>query len=205
MIIRSSALERLTCKGGRYLIHALRARGKRYGTGTPEDDAVADLLADRTVELCNRTARRNREVFIELFRLVPTNLVCSWSVYEVTTISLNLLHACLIYVPKVKTGHVVPEVGLPRIKEHLLQIRGSVVESLLVGCFLSWQEIGAHISPRIFLIDDKEFVDGIDWPVGSVQPHASDLHLTTVVLSRLRVAAGKLTYRGFIPKFVNIY
>jgi hypothetical protein len=57
----------------------------------------------------------------------------------------------------------------------------------------------------IFLIDDKEFVDGIDWPVGSVQPHASDLHLTTVVLSRLRVAAGKLTYRGFISKFVNIY
>ncbi|KAJ8594205.1 hypothetical protein M405DRAFT_760910 [Rhizopogon salebrosus TDB-379] len=113
MIIQSSALEWLTCKGGRYLIHALRARGKRYGTGTPEDDAVADLLADSTVELCNRTARRNREIFIELFRLVPTNLVCSWSVYEV------------------KTGHVVPEVGLPRIKEHLLQIRGSVVESLL--------------------------------------------------------------------------
>jgi hypothetical protein len=194
MIIRS-ALERLTCKGGRYLIHALRARGQRYGTGTPEDDAIADPLADSTVELCNRTARRNREIFIELFRLVPTNLVCSWSVYD----------ACLIYVPKVKTGHVVPEVGLPRIKEYLLQIRGSVVESLLVGCFLSWREIGAHISPRIFLIDDKEFVDGIDWPVGSVQPHASDLHLTTAVLSRLRVAAGKLTYRGFISKFVNIY
>jgi phospholipase D1/2 len=57
----------------------------------------------------------------------------------------------------------VPEVDLPRIKDRLSQVRGSVVECPLVGFFLSWREIGAHMSPQDFLIDDKEFVEGIDW------------------------------------------
>jgi phospholipase D1/2 len=51
--------------------------------GTPHDDVVADPLADSTLELWNRTAKRNREIFTELFRPVPTNLVRSWSAYEV--------------------------------------------------------------------------------------------------------------------------
>ncbi|OJA19475.1 hypothetical protein AZE42_04918 [Rhizopogon vesiculosus] len=93
--------------------------------GTPEDIAVADPLADSTLELWNRTAKRNREIFTEIFRPVPTNLN---------------------YLPKVKTGHVVPEVQLSRIKDRLSQVRGSVVEC-----------------PLDFLIDDKEFVEGIDW------------------------------------------
>ncbi|KAG2131140.1 hypothetical protein BD769DRAFT_1452087 [Suillus cothurnatus] len=101
--------------------------------GTREDNAVADPLADSTLELWNRTARVNREIFTEVFRPVPTNLVRSWSAYE-------------SYLPKVKTGHVVPEIQLQRIKERLSQVRGSVVEC-----------------PLDFLIDDKEFVEGIDW------------------------------------------
>ncbi|KAG2355827.1 hypothetical protein BDR07DRAFT_1473986 [Suillus spraguei] len=101
--------------------------------GTREDNAVADPLADSTLELWNRTARINREVFTEVFRPVPTNLVRSWSAYE-------------NYLPKVKTGHVVPGIQLQRIKERLSQVRGSVVEC-----------------PLDFLIDDKEFVEGIDW------------------------------------------
>ncbi|KAG1880959.1 hypothetical protein F4604DRAFT_1578750 [Suillus subluteus] len=101
--------------------------------GTREDNAVADSLADSTLELWNRTARINREIFTEVFRPVPTNLVRSWSAYE-------------DYLPKVKTGHVVPEIQLQRIKERLSQVRGSVVE-----CRLD------------FLIDDKEFVEGVDW------------------------------------------
>ncbi|OAX38224.1 phospholipase D/nuclease [Rhizopogon vinicolor AM-OR11-026] len=101
--------------------------------GTPEDKAVADPLADSTLELWNRTAKQNREIFTEIFRPVPTNLVRAWSAYE---------H----YLPKVKTGHVVPEVQLSRIKDRLSQVRGSVVEC-----------------PLDFLIDDKEFVEGIDW------------------------------------------
>ncbi|KAG1824809.1 uncharacterized protein BJ212DRAFT_1322516 [Suillus subaureus] len=101
--------------------------------GTREDNAVADPLADSTLELWNRTARTNREIFTEVFRPVPTNLVRSWSAYE-------------NYLPKVKTGHVVPEIQLQRIKERLSQVRGSVVEC-----------------PLDFLIDDKEFVEGVDW------------------------------------------
>jgi phospholipase D1/2 len=101
--------------------------------GTREDNAVADPLADSTLELWNRTARVNREIFTEVFRPVPTNLVRSWSAYE-------------SYLPKVKTGHVVPEIQLQRIKERLSHVRGAVVEC-----------------PLDFLIDDKEFVEGIDW------------------------------------------
>ncbi|KAI9454792.1 hypothetical protein HD554DRAFT_2198903 [Boletus coccyginus] len=99
----------------------------------PEDAAVADPLADETLDLLYNTARRNREVFTELFRPVPTNLIRSWSAYE-------------NYVPKVKTGHVVPDIPLRRVKERLDQVKGSLVEC-----------------PLDFLIDEKEFVEGIDW------------------------------------------
>jgi len=36
------------------------------------------------------------------------------------------------YVPKVKTGHVVPGISLERVKQRLDQVRGSVVECPLV-------------------------------------------------------------------------
>ena len=99
-----------------------------------EDDAlVADPLADDTVNLWNRTARANREIFTELFRPIPTNLVTSWSAYEA-------------YVPKVKTGHVVPDIPLERVKDRLSYVKGTLVEC-----------------PMEFLIDEKEFVEGIDW------------------------------------------
>ena len=43
-----------------------------------EDDtdlAVADPLADETLDLWNSIARRNPEIFTEIFQPVPTNLV----------------------------------------------------------------------------------------------------------------------------------
>lgn len=52
-------------------------------TYLPADAAVADPLADETLDLLFNTARRNREIFTELFRPVPTNLVRSWSAYDV--------------------------------------------------------------------------------------------------------------------------
>lgn len=52
-------------------------------TYLPEDAAVADPLSDDTLNLLYNTARKNREVFTELFRPVPTNLVRSWAAYEV--------------------------------------------------------------------------------------------------------------------------
>ena len=38
------------------------------------------------------------------------------------------------YLPKVKTGHVVPEIGLQRIEDRLSRVRGSLVECPLVRC-----------------------------------------------------------------------
>ncbi|KAH9926358.1 phospholipase D/nuclease [Amylocystis lapponica] len=102
-------------------------------TGTSEDRLVADPLADETIALWNDTARQNREIFTEIFRPIPTNLVRNWDAYET-------------YVPKVMTDHVVPNVPLARVKDRL-----SVVKGALVEC------------PLDFLIDQKDFVEGPDW------------------------------------------
>ncbi|KAG5650049.1 hypothetical protein H0H81_000947 [Sphagnurus paluster] len=102
-------------------------------SGLAHDKVVADPLAESTLDLFNETARKNREIFTELFRPVPTNLVRDWAAYD-------------RYVPKVKTGHVVPEIPLDRVKNRLAMVRGA-----LVDC------------PLDFLIDDKEFVSGPEW------------------------------------------
>lgn len=52
--------------------------------GTPNDNLVADPLAPSTENLWQNTARRNREIFTEVFRPLPTNLVRSWSAYDVS-------------------------------------------------------------------------------------------------------------------------
>ena len=52
-------------------------------TGNEYDDLVADPLADNTIGLWNDTARRNREIFTEIFRPIPTNLVRDWNAYSV--------------------------------------------------------------------------------------------------------------------------
>lgn len=52
-------------------------------TDTREDSLVADPIADSTWYLWNETARKNREIFQEIFRPVPTNLVRSWAAYDV--------------------------------------------------------------------------------------------------------------------------
>jgi phospholipase D1/2 len=50
-----------------------------------EDDArVADPLSDGFLNLLNTTARVNREVFTELFRPIPSNLVHNWNAYDVS-------------------------------------------------------------------------------------------------------------------------
>src|SRR5882762_9505231 len=56
-------------------------------TGDHYDRLVADPLADSTLQLWNDTARKNREVFTELFRPVPTNLVRDWKAYDVSSIT----------------------------------------------------------------------------------------------------------------------
>jgi phospholipase D1/2 len=98
-----------------------------------EDARVADPLSDKMLNLLNTTARVNREVFTELFRPVPSNLVTTWAAYEK-------------YKPKVDVGHVVPDVSLKRVKDRLALVRGSLVEA-----------------PINFLIDEKDFTEGPDW------------------------------------------
>lgn len=51
--------------------------------GTADDEIMADPLSDEMVELWQKTAKVNREVFTELFRPVPTNLVRDWDAYNV--------------------------------------------------------------------------------------------------------------------------
>ncbi|KAI0738349.1 phospholipase D/nuclease [Daedaleopsis nitida] len=102
-------------------------------TRSREDEMVADPLHQDTFHLWNDTARKNREIFTEIFRPVPTNLIRSWKDYE-------------SYVPNVMTGHAVPDIPLDRIKSRLSEVRGALVEC-----------------PMDFLIDDDGFVTGPEW------------------------------------------
>ena len=52
-------------------------------TATREDQFVMDPISDEMDLFWNQTAKKNREVFSELFRPVPTNLVRSLSDYKV--------------------------------------------------------------------------------------------------------------------------
>jgi phospholipase D1/2 len=47
------------------------------------DALVADPLSDDTDRLWNETARTNRQVFSEIFKPVPTNVVRDWKTYSV--------------------------------------------------------------------------------------------------------------------------
>lgn len=51
--------------------------------GLQEDDIVADPIADSTMFLWTETARKNREIFTEIFRPVPTSLARTWAAYDV--------------------------------------------------------------------------------------------------------------------------
>ncbi|KJA15853.1 hypothetical protein HYPSUDRAFT_48013 [Hypholoma sublateritium FD-334 SS-4] len=104
-------------------------------TRTHEDSLVADPLSDATNSLWMSTARKNREVFTELFHPLPTNLVQNWDAYE-------------NYRSKGKTCHLIPGTTLQRAKTRLSEVKGALVEC-----------------PLEFLIDDKDLVEGPEWTV----------------------------------------
>ncbi|KAF8622038.1 hypothetical protein AX15_007323 [Amanita polypyramis BW_CC] len=104
-----------------------------YDFGSGDDSLVADPVVESTLLLWQQTAKKNSEVYSEVFKTVPTNIVRNWASYEQ-------------YVPKVKTGHVVPGISLERVKQRLNQVRGSLVEC-----------------PLDFLIDEKGLVSGPEW------------------------------------------
>jgi len=102
-------------------------------TADQEDRAVADPLTDEMLNLWNDTARKNREIFTEIFKPVPSNLAREWGAYDNHT-------------PKVKHGHVAPGIPLAQVKDRLSQVRGALVEC-----------------PLDFLIDQKDFHEGTEW------------------------------------------
>jgi phospholipase D1/2 len=104
-------------------------------TDTEEDRLVADPLIQETDQLWKETARRNREIFTEIFQILPTNLVQNASAYD-------------LFIPKGKVGHVVKGIPLSRVKDRLSLVRGSLVEC-----------------PLEFLIEEKDLVSGPEWTV----------------------------------------
>ncbi|KAF9002203.1 phospholipase D [Cyathus striatus] len=105
----------------------------RDETRERQDEIVADPISERMQVIWKETAHKNREIFSEIFKPVPSNVVRNWEAYSA-------------YVPKVKTGHVVPGISLERVKDRLGQVKGALVEC-----------------PLDFLIEDKAFVSGPEW------------------------------------------
>jgi phospholipase D1/2 len=87
--------------------------------GLDEDALIADPLSDEVLNLWRKTAHDNRQIFQELFKVVPTDLVRSNEEYEK-------------YVPKVRTGHVPPGMSLEQVKDGLARVRGALIEASLV-------------------------------------------------------------------------
>jgi len=102
-------------------------------TGTEWDEMVVDPLKDETMALWTETAKKNRDIFTEVFRPVPTNYIRDWNAWD-------------NYVPKGKFGHVVPGIDIQTVKQRLSQVRGALVEC-----------------PLDFLIDNNDFVNGPEW------------------------------------------
>ncbi|TFL05257.1 phospholipase D/nuclease [Pterulicium gracile] len=97
------------------------------------DQLVADPICDTMWRLWNETAKKNTQVFTDLFRPVPTNLVRNWAGYD-------------NYISKDKIGHVVEDVSLDTVKSRLSEVKGALVEC-----------------PLDFLIEQKDFHEGPEW------------------------------------------
>ena len=52
-------------------------------TSDPFDELVADPISDEALTLWMDTAKRNRDIYTEIFRPVPTNFVRNWEAYDV--------------------------------------------------------------------------------------------------------------------------
>src|SRR5580704_11020456 len=84
------------CEGGKETVTSfMRAAPfpNKDETNLPEDAAVADPIADETLKLWNDTARKNREIFTEIFRPVPTNLIRDFSGFDVC---IFFCFACMV-------------------------------------------------------------------------------------------------------------
>ncbi|KDQ10873.1 hypothetical protein BOTBODRAFT_35827 [Botryobasidium botryosum FD-172 SS1] len=99
-----------------------------------EDKLVADPLSQDLLDLWQKTANQNTNVYNELFMIVPCDNVRNWKDYKA-------------YVPKVKPGRVAnPYLSLDQIRDKLSQVKGHLV-----------------LCPLHFLIEQTELVNNTDW------------------------------------------
>jgi phospholipase D1/2 len=82
-------------------------------------------LSNEVLSLWEGTAKRNREIYTEVFTPVPLNLMQNWQVLrcvETCGVSWLVNDVCVqTYAPKVNAGHVVPEISLDCVKKQLSQ------------------------------------------------------------------------------------
>jgi len=109
-------------------------------THTKEDRLVADPLIHQTDQLWKETAKKNREIFTEIFRPVPSNFVQNADAYE-------------RFRPKGKVGHVAEGIPLSRVKDRLNLVRGALVEC-----------------PLEFLVEEHDLVSGQFTPLNPTLP-----------------------------------
>jgi phospholipase D1/2 len=133
-----------------------------YDWGSPEDNLVADPLADTFLSFWNTRARTNTEVFRKAFRAVPDDTVQSWDAYK--EFYEYYFHSAdhkaggkdgAKMAPRSEYGHVVREDfpgGVRELKELLSRVKGTIVEMPLTflqgkfGCFCCWPN--ANHDPR---------------------------------------------------------
>jgi phospholipase D1/2 len=108
-----------------------------YDWDSRNDELVRDPLGREFIELWERTAQTNTEVFSKVFHNVPNDCVRTWSDYD-DFFSKHFIipgsedeKAGKNLDGKVYYGHVVPEEftgGVEEVKDWLRRVRGSLVE-----------------------------------------------------------------------------
>ncbi len=135
-----------------------------YDFGSREDEAVTDPLSDKFSNLWNVTARRNTDIFGQIFHPVPHDSVRNWKDYDTfyahffqppkqSTKEGESTDKKLPKLPsKYKWGHVVAEnfspgeQGAREVKELLAGVRGTLVEM-----------------PLLFLIEEDIAKEGLEF------------------------------------------
>jgi len=98
-------------------------------TQSQEDWIVQDPVSQQFWDTWDGTAVKNRQIFSEIFKTVPTDAVRNWDQYKA-------------FIPKVKTGHTTSDLPIDQIKQKLSGIRGALVTA-----------------PMNFLIEEKSLTN----------------------------------------------
>jgi phospholipase D1/2 len=112
-----------------------------YDWGSPEDNLVADPLADGFQNFWNSRAKTNTDAFARVFHPVPADNVRNWKQYDEYYERYFKEDKEKKIPSKYKWGHVVAEEfrDVSEVKEVLSQIKGNIVEMPLL--FLKEEDI----------------------------------------------------------------